>query len=86
MQNAAKLTDVYKIVKWHKKETALQSPLLQREGGLATTLQEKAQVLQEALLSRHLEAEDIPANAPAVPRRTIPWSNITAKEAFSAIY
>jgi hypothetical protein len=72
-------------VKWHKKETAPQSPPLQKEGGLATTPQEKAQVLQQALLSRHLEAEDIPANTPAVPRRAIPWSSITAKEVFSAV-
>lgn len=85
VQDAAKVTDVYKIVKWHKKETALQSPPLQKEGGLATTPQEKAQVLQEALLSRHLEAEDIPADTPAVPRRSIPWSSITAKEVFSAV-
>jgi hypothetical protein len=43
-------------------------------------------VLQETLLSRHLEAEDIPANTPAVPRRVIPWSSITAKEVFSIVY
>ena len=84
VRDAGTLTDVYKITKWHKREAIFQTPPLQGPEGLGTTPQEKSRILQLALLSRHLEEQDIPPDAPAVPVREIPWKEISDNEVFAA--
>lgn len=86
VEGADNLPKVYKIVNWHKATMTYQSPPLQdSEGHAVQEPQAKARLLHSALLSRHLDAEDIPdhLNDPS-PIRTIEWHQITEREAYAA--
>ena len=85
VEEAESLQEVYKITRWHKGVSAYQSPPLNRsDGSIATTPEEKAQLLRTSLLCRHTEATDIDPNTPAVPVRSIPWAPIAIEEAYNA--
>ena len=84
VRDAATLTDVYKITKWYKREAVYQTPPIQGPEGLATTPAEKSRAFQLTLLSRHLDADDIPSDTPTVPVRAIQWQDVTDSEVFAA--
>ncbi|KAI1001097.1 hypothetical protein K3495_g7103 [Podosphaera aphanis] len=80
------LTEAYKVVRWHYAASRYQSPPLRHEESseVIHDPQEKARLLHRALLWRHLEAEDIPPETPAVPQRNILRQLISNAEAFKA--
>ncbi|KAI1004368.1 hypothetical protein K3495_g3844 [Podosphaera aphanis] len=78
------LPEAYKVVCWHNAAWRFHSPPLRHEEGSEVILdpQKKAKLLHRALLCRHLEAEEIPPETPAVPQRNIPWQLISNGEVF----
>lgn len=78
------LPEAYRVTNWHKKEPTYQSPPMQGPDGLAVTTAEKVKLLHRVLLSRHLQAEDLPIDSPAVAPRTLPWGPIHPDEAYAA--
>lgn len=78
------MKDASQVVKWHSHEPKFFSPPLNSIDGKVTTTHQKAKVLQDALLSRHLDAEDIPTDIPANPERIIAWNGFTEGEVYNA--
>lgn len=70
VEQAADMPDVYKILRW-AKSSPLSPVMVSPSGELATTTLDKAELLRSSLLDRQTEAEDIPFNTLAVPRREI---------------
>lgn len=84
IEEADSLAEVYRITKWHKHAPNSRSPPLQTAEGLAVSPKAKMEVLRHNLLHRHLDTEDVPWTTPTVPRRHVPWPEITDKEVFNA--
>lgn len=84
VDNASTMKDVFQIVRWHSRQPKFHSPPLRSDNGMASTVPEKAAVLHEALLSRHLDAEDIAEDTSAVPDRIMAWNAITEEEIYNA--
>ncbi|OJD13128.1 hypothetical protein ACJ73_09241, partial [Blastomyces percursus] len=73
IEEASSLPDVYRIVKWHKYQPQDQSPPLRRpDGTIEQSPAGKSALLHDSLLSRQLDAEDIPPDTPVVPQREVP--------------
>lgn len=76
------LTEAYRVTSWHKKTPCFHTPPLNGPDGLVFTPMAKAQLLQGALLSRHMEHEDIVMGIPTVARRSLPWPALTNQGIF----
>lgn len=84
--NAESPKDVFNITRWHKLEPSYQSPSLRRaDGSLATSPEEKTDVLYHSLLTRELEFEDIPLDCPTVSRNRIVLPRFEAEEVYDAV-
>jgi len=84
VEGADDLASLYKITNWHRHSPRYLSPPLLSPTGMATSSVEKQELLRHTLLSRHLDAEDIPLDCPAVPERAMEWAPLNAAEVYSA--
>ncbi|POS84601.1 hypothetical protein EPUL_003455 [Erysiphe pulchra] len=86
IEEVEKLSDVYKIVRWHKaSQNYLLPPLRDTDGQeCAQDPQSKAVLFHRVLLLRQLETNDTPSNSPTVSKRNVPWYSISELEAYEA--
>lgn len=86
VEEASNLPGIYKITKWPTLQPKFHSPPLvhPETGEVANTPAQKSEVLHSAMLSRHLDAEDIYPDSPAVPRRAISWPASSMSEVYRA--
>lgn len=84
VEHASTSKDIFAVTKWHKSRGTYRStPLVDPrnpERPLATTTEEKRQVLLNNLLSNPTEVCDIPFQAPTVPIRSVPFPTLTLQE------
>lgn len=85
IEDASSLPEVYLILKWHKYQPQYSTPRLRRpDGTMEQSSTWKSTLLRETLLSRQLDAADLPTDTPVVSQREIPWEAITEAEVFNA--
>lgn len=84
IESASSTQDVFQFVRWHSHQGKFQSPPLVGNHGLAISSSDKAKLLHETLLSRHLDTEDIPCGTPAEAERLIAWGCFTEDEVYNA--
>jgi ribonuclease HI len=78
------LPGLYKVARWHRHSPQYTSPPLTGPAGVATSTTEKQELLRQSLLSRHLEASDVPLDCPTVPCRGMAWPDLSPNEVFQA--
>lgn len=88
-EQAVNARDVFKITKWHKSKGMYRTPPLldplSPNSPPVQSTENKRDVLARNLLCNKSQAEDILLSAPAVPRTSLPFPNLTSSEVSKAI-
>ena len=89
VDEASKAKDIFDIVKWQRAKGVFRTPPLHNplapNDPPAQTLEDKREVLYRNLLCNQTETEDIPLDTPSVPKKLLPFPNLTLPETSRAI-
>lgn len=89
LNTASSARETFQMTKWHRSNGSFRSPPLtdptRPDRPVAYSLAEKREVLIANLLQNPAEAEDVPLTTPTVPRKTLPFPEITRQELSKAV-
>ncbi|KAI0997366.1 hypothetical protein K3495_g10818 [Podosphaera aphanis] len=90
LENASTRKDIFGMTKWHRSIGSFRTPPLKDPlnpgATLATTIEEKRDVLARNLLHMTSDAGDIPLDSPAVSLHNLPFPDITDGEIKNSVF